>query len=62
MMPAMVSSPVRDRLRRLLPLAVLVLALALFFGFGLHKYFDLDALRSHRAVLLESRRPANAVG
>ena len=41
------------RLRRFLPLAVLVLGLALFFGLGLNRYLGLDALREHRHWLTE---------
>jgi uncharacterized membrane protein YdjX (TVP38/TMEM64 family) len=36
---------------RLWPLAVVALALAAFFYFGLHKYFTVEALRENRAAL-----------
>lgn len=39
--------------RRLLPLAVLGAGLALFFLFGLDDYLTFDALREHRAWLLQ---------
>jgi uncharacterized membrane protein YdjX (TVP38/TMEM64 family) len=39
-------------MRRLLPVAVLATAMALFFGLGFHEYFNLDALRAHREDLL----------
>lgn len=41
----------RAWLRRLLPLAVLLLALAAAFGFGLHHYLSIEALRENRALL-----------
>lgn len=37
--------------KRLLPLAVIALALAAFFALGLHRYFSLDALRDNREAL-----------
>jgi uncharacterized membrane protein YdjX (TVP38/TMEM64 family) len=54
MMPAMVVPSRHGRYRRLLPVAALLAALALFFGFGLQRYFNLDALKDHRATLLEA--------
>ena len=41
------------RLRRFLPLGILVLGLVLFFGLGLDRYLGLDALREHRQWLQE---------
>lgn len=38
-------------LRRLVPVAVLVLGLVLFFALGLDRYFTLEALREHRGTL-----------
>lgn len=38
-------------MNRLWPLALIALALAAFFFFGLHKYFTLDALRENRVAL-----------
>lgn len=40
------------RIRRILPVAALAVALALFFGLGLDRYFNLDALKVHRATLI----------
>lgn len=40
-------------LRRVVPLAVLALGLGLFFGFGLHRHLNFDALRDNRAWLLD---------
>lgn len=37
--------------KRLLPLAVIALALTAFFALGLHRYFSLDALRDNRDAL-----------
>ena len=37
--------------RKLLPLGVIALALALFFGLGLQRYFTLDALNENQAAL-----------
>lgn len=39
--------------RRLIPLAVLLAAIAAFFAFGLHHYLSFEALRQHREQLLE---------
>jgi len=39
------------RWRRLLPLAILVAGLALFFAAGLHRVLTFDALKAHRAEL-----------
>jgi uncharacterized membrane protein YdjX (TVP38/TMEM64 family) len=52
MMPAMNAPARHRRLRRVLPVAALAIALALFFGLGLHEYFNLDTLKAHRATLL----------
>lgn len=40
-------------IRRLAPLAVLLLAIAAVFAFGLDDYVSFDVLRRHRAALLE---------
>lgn len=45
------AAPRRAWLRRLLPLAAVLLALAAVFGFDLHHYLNIEALRAHRAVL-----------
>ncbi len=50
----MIVPPWHGRYRRLLPVAALLVALGLFFGLGLHRYFNLDALKAHRAMLLEA--------
>ena len=39
-------------IRRLAPLAVLLVAIAAFFVFGLHHYLSFEALREHREQLL----------
>ena len=39
--------------KRLVPVALIVIAAGLFIAFDLHKYLSLDALREHRQVLLE---------
>lgn len=39
------------RARKLVPLAILVAALAAFFAFGLQDWFDLEVLRQHRLWL-----------
>lgn len=44
------------RMRRLLPLAILIAALVAFFAFGLQDWIDLDLLRRHRLVLAEQVR------
>jgi uncharacterized membrane protein YdjX (TVP38/TMEM64 family) len=44
------------RMRRLLPLAILVAALVAFFAFGLQDWFDLDQLRRHRLFFAEQVR------
>ena len=41
----------RPLLRRLLPLLILAVAVALAFSLGLHDYFSLEALRAHRSTL-----------
>lgn len=53
-----------QRLRKLAPALVLVVGLALVLLLDLHTYFSIDALREHRAVLLDftSSRPVVAVG
>ena len=43
----------KSMVRRLLPLAVLVLATVLFFAFGLQRYVSLAALKTHRHELLD---------
>lgn len=40
-------------IRRLIPLAVLLAAIAAFFAFGLHHYLSFEALRQHREQLLD---------
>lgn len=45
------ATPSRSRLRRFAPLIVIALALIVFFTFGLHRYFTLDALRDNRDAL-----------
>jgi uncharacterized membrane protein YdjX (TVP38/TMEM64 family) len=52
MMRPMDASPPQGRIRRLLPVAILALALLAFFALGLNRYFDLDTLKAHRATLL----------
>lgn len=49
------SSPARSRwqLKRLWPLAAVVLAIALVFAFDLHRYVSFETLREHRVELLE---------
>jgi uncharacterized membrane protein YdjX (TVP38/TMEM64 family) len=39
------------RWRRMVPLALLIVGLALFFATGLHRVLTFDALRTHRAAL-----------
>lgn len=50
--------------RRLLPLAIIVIALFLFFALGLHRQISLEGLREHRALLLgwTSAHPLSAAG
>jgi uncharacterized membrane protein YdjX (TVP38/TMEM64 family) len=57
--PASAATPLW---RRLLPLAVLALAIVLVFATGLHRYLSFDALRQNREVLedLVARRHALA--
>ena len=43
----------RFTLKRVLPLAILVLGLAAFFAFDLDSYASCDALRDHRQLLLD---------
>lgn len=45
------SSPSKSLLSRTAPVLLIVAALALFFGFGLQRYFTLDTLRENREVL-----------
>lgn len=49
---------------RLAPLAVIAIALGLFFALGLHEYFSLDALRENREALNDwvGREPLLAIG
>jgi uncharacterized membrane protein YdjX (TVP38/TMEM64 family) len=49
--PAATAAPAAPLWRRLLPLAVLALAIALVFATGLHHYLSFDALRQNRQVL-----------
>lgn len=60
--PAATAAPAAPLWRRLLPLAVLALAIALVFATGLHRYLSFDALRQNREVLedLVARRHALA--
>ena len=46
-----VAAPATPLWRRLLPLAVLALAIVLVFATGLHRYLSFDALRQNRQVL-----------
>ncbi|MBM3573853.1 MAG: TVP38/TMEM64 family protein, partial [Alphaproteobacteria bacterium] len=43
----------KSPLRRVLPLVVLALGLAAFFGLGLHRQLSFDALRDNRVVLMD---------
>ena len=43
----------RFSVKRLIPILVLVLATVLFFVFDLHTYVSLDALKTHRAAVLD---------
>jgi uncharacterized membrane protein YdjX (TVP38/TMEM64 family) len=52
-MPAMNPPRRRGLVRRLLPVAILAVALALFFAFDLQKYLSFEALGAHRATLLD---------
>ena len=45
------SSPSKSLLSRTAPVLLIVAALALFFGFGLQRYFTLDTLRENRDAL-----------
>lgn len=47
------APPPRLRLRRLLPLLVLLAAVALAFALGLHRQISIEALRDHRSALNE---------
>lgn len=55
------SSP--SLLKRALPIAVIAIALALFFTLGLHKYFSLETLQENRVALNNwvSTNPAQAL-
>ncbi|WP_411817511.1 TVP38/TMEM64 family protein [Hyphococcus sp. DH-69] len=44
-------SPSKTAVKRLLPIAVILIALAIFFALGLHQYFTLDTLRDNRDAL-----------
>jgi uncharacterized membrane protein YdjX (TVP38/TMEM64 family) len=48
---ASAPAPKKSGLARFLPLAVIALALAAFFGLGLHRYVSLETLRDNRATL-----------
>ena len=53
--PSATGGPARGpmaRLRRWLPLSVLVLGLVAFFASGAYRYVTFDALRDHREALL----------
>ena len=41
-------------MKRLVPLAVLVLAMGLFFAFDLQQYLSFDALKTHRMAVLDT--------
>ncbi|PIW27601.1 MAG: hypothetical protein COW30_09910 [Rhodospirillales bacterium CG15_BIG_FIL_POST_REV_8_21_14_020_66_15] len=43
----------RFSMKRLVPLAVLAVAMALFFVFDLHTYVSFEALKTHRAAVLD---------
>jgi uncharacterized membrane protein YdjX (TVP38/TMEM64 family) len=45
------TAPPPSLMKRLLPLAVIAVALAAFFALGLNRYFTLDALRDNRETL-----------
>ena len=45
------TKPAKPLWQRLLPLGIIVLALALFFGLGLQRYFTLEALNENQASL-----------
>ncbi|MEK9672281.1 MAG: hypothetical protein VW268_07225, partial [Rhodospirillaceae bacterium] len=53
------SEPVPDApektpvFRRLAPILLIAVGLVLFFAFDLHRYFSLDALKTHRQQLLD---------
>ncbi|MGI9508515.1 MAG: TVP38/TMEM64 family protein, partial [Geminicoccaceae bacterium] len=42
----------RSLLKRLLPVALIVVGIGAFFAFGLDDYLTFDALREHRGLLL----------
>ncbi len=50
------------RASRLWPLALIAVAVALAYAFGLHRYLSLDALAAHRAALVDlvAQRPVAA--
>ncbi len=50
--PAQSTTPKSRHLGRMLPAAVLVTGLVLFFVLGLDRYFDLEMLREHRNGLM----------
>ncbi len=51
--PAQSTTPKSRHLGRMLPAAVLVTGLVLFFVLDLDRYFDLEMLREHRNGLQE---------
>jgi hypothetical protein len=48
-LPAMRRS---SAIRRLAPLAILLIAIGTFFALGLHHYLSFETLRQHRETLL----------
>lgn len=47
------ARPARFSLKRLVPVAVLAVGMVLFFAFDLHSYVTFDALKTHRAAVLD---------
>lgn len=50
------SSRDRARLRKIAILLVVIVAVALFFAFGLHRYLTLDAVKAYQAELADTYR------
>lgn len=50
--PADLPAKRSSAIRRLLPLAVLLVAIGVFFALGLHRYLSFETLRQHREQLL----------
>ena len=57
---ARVGGPMRGRLRRFLPVAVIVLAMVAVFATGAHRHVSLETLVRHRMAIICTRRPRSA--